>query len=752
MNFQEKWMNSHNLNQKQVYPGIWRIRHCFKLESINPVIPYRELFPAIIKSLQPENALSLMLFYDPFLRNASGSPTIHCLINFDTYTVNNDENRSTIGQHLQWRFQGVLNSFRQFDFTLVDDESVNDLYRLQNESTQQFESIRQVCTDGFMQKPTSSLYFQTIEYVCQGLDYPIMLKWDFKPAQLNFTQWNYFQQQSGSPAKWYKKSQRYGLYQGKISITVPDYIGEIPAGFQSLFQNLVFSPAASREKSQDSILNLYHGKEIDLVLNFNNNRKRPIYSRLLRNSMTKESREYFQEMNKNQTGTTIGYEADSPGNACRILTPNHLCNLSTILLGETGCGKSTVSLDKFASDVAQGKSCILMCPHGDLAQAALTMIPPGRTDDVIYIDAASKNQTISINPLDPTGLPEDDHRLISELVMMLIGLYGDEIFGPRLQQMFANGAQTLLTFSRLPGMAGFASFALLNKLYTNAQFRTFIVDKIRDTADIATLQYWDEFILNQSPKNAAEILDFFTAKFDIFLKDPVVRRLVCSKASINISQMIAENKNFILIVNLGKGELSEFNANLIGRIILTRIMVGCYQRAALKERKPLAVYLDEFANFCTSSSFASSSAFANNSIAALFSESRKFGMELTCVMQYLDQIPQLTRQSMMSNAGTRILFNLSDKDAESFFGKNKARATQIPKHHALVLFPRGEDKLPNEVAITTYQRQPVLNEQQTQDLITLSQQKYSRDNAVIDEEYNMILKDPCEYKHIEEAA
>ena len=64
--------------------------------------------------------------------------------------------------------------------------------------------------------------------------------------------------------------------------------------------------------------------------------------------------------------------------------------------------------------------------------------------DLIYFDLANTDYPIAFNPLD--GTENDDERdvVTNDLVEMFVSMYGEEIFGPRIQDYFRNACFLLM--------------------------------------------------------------------------------------------------------------------------------------------------------------------------------------------------------------------------------------------------------------------------------------------------------------------
>jgi len=73
---------------------------------------------------------------------------------------------------------------------------------------------------------------------------------------------------------------------------------------------------------------------------------------------------------------------------------------------------------------------------------------------------------------------------------------------------------------------------------------------------------------------------------------------------------------------------------------------------AVEERSPFYLYVDEFQNVAT------------RSFISLFSESRKYAVNITVANQYLEQISKDLQEAIFGNIGTLICFRVSGSDAE----------------------------------------------------------------------------------------
>ena len=110
----------------------------------------------------------------------------------------------------------------------------------------------------------------------------------------------------------------------------------------------------------------------------------------------------------------------------------------------------------------------------------------------------------------------------------------------------------------------------------------------------------------------------------------------------------------ILLVNLSKGRIGEINANLIGMIMVGKILMAALSRVddPTKSYPPFYLHMDEFQNISTTS------------ISAILSEARKYKLNLTIAHQYIEQMEEEVRNAVFGNVGTTIAFRVGPFDAE----------------------------------------------------------------------------------------
>tara|TARA_Y100000294_G_C8543071_1_gene332006 strand:- start:977 stop:1564 length:588 start_codon:yes stop_codon:yes gene_type:complete len=110
----------------------------------------------------------------------------------------------------------------------------------------------------------------------------------------------------------------------------------------------------------------------------------------------------------------------------------------------------------------------------------------------------------------------------------------------------------------------------------------------------------------------------------------------------------------ILLVNLAKGRLGDINANLIGLILVGKILMAALSRVDnVQNGSPdFYLYLDEFQNITT------------DSISTILSEARKYKLSLSIAHQFIAQLDDKIKDAVFGNVGSICSFRVGVDDAE----------------------------------------------------------------------------------------
>ncbi len=329
------------------------------------------------------------------------------------------------------------------------------------------------------------------------------------------------------------------------------------------------------------------------------------------------------------------------------------------VIGQTGTGKSSILQTMIRQDLKGNEGLCVIDPHGSLIEDILPHIPRHRADDVIYFDPADMERPLGLNLLE--GESWEEKELVAlDAMNIMIKLFDEEVFGPRIQDYFRNGCLTLMS-----DPAG-GSLTDMVRLFTDDDFakikRTHVTNPI-------VASFWDHQMAKTGQREKQEMIPYFAAKFGQFISNTMMRNIIGqTKSAFDFSKVMQEGK--ILLMNLSKGSVGEINSKLLGLIVVSKIQIAALRREkiAKSQRKDFFLYIDEFQNYVT------------QSIESILSEARKYRLSLNMAHQYLGQLEEggtsskkgvNLKDAVFGNVGTMMCYKIGAQDAE-FMGKEMA--------------------------------------------------------------------------------
>lgn len=324
-----------------------------------------------------------------------------------------------------------------------------------------------------------------------------------------------------------------------------------------------------------------------------------------------------------------------------VLIPDTLRDRHVYIVGKAGSGKSTLVHNMAVQDIENGHGVAVIDPHGDLIQDLLLRIPEQRLEDVIYFDAAERQQPIALNVM--SAEDEDEVSLLADDLLVMLRRLSDT-WGERMEHILRHTIYTLLH-------APNTTFLDIHRILQNEAFRAEVLKHVRHPLlqDFWTYEYPDlrkdavQPILNRMSK---------------FLLSPTLAGILGQRDSRLSFTDILENDK-IFLANLSKGKIGEDNARLVGSVLVSQMQLAVMRRAKLakEERAPFMMFVDEFQHFTTSA------------FEVILSEARKYQLCLTLAHQYISQLEERTRQAIFGNVGTMIFFAISSEDANRVKGQ-----------------------------------------------------------------------------------
>lgn len=320
------------------------------------------------------------------------------------------------------------------------------------------------------------------------------------------------------------------------------------------------------------------------------------------------------------------------------------------VIGQTGTGKTTILKNMIAQDIANGEGVCMIDPHGSDIQDILSLIPKNRYEDVIYFDPSYTDRPMALNMLEyDRRYPEQKTFVVNEMLSIFNKLFDMKTAGgPMFEQYFRNAVLLVMEDPETGN-----TLLDVSRVLSNKAFRELKISKCKNPI---VIQFWKEVAEKAGGEaSLANIVPYITSKFDVFLSNDVMRPIIAQETSTINFREIMDNKK-ILLVNLSKGRLGDINANLIGLILVGKILMAALSRVDSVNTgqvlPPFYLYIDEFQNITT------------DSISTILSEARKYKLSLNIAHQFIAQLDEGIRDSVFGNVGSISAFRVGAEDAE----------------------------------------------------------------------------------------
>ncbi len=321
------------------------------------------------------------------------------------------------------------------------------------------------------------------------------------------------------------------------------------------------------------------------------------------------------------------------------------------VIGQTGTGKSSVLQVMIRQDLKNGDGICVIDPHGSLIEDILPFIPRERADDVIYFNPSDMERPLGINLLEGDTW-EEKEKVALDAMNIMIKLFNEEVFGPRIQDYFRNGCLTLMSDPEGGALTDIV------RLFTDDDFAKI---KRQHITNPIVASFWDNQMAKTGAREKAEMIPYFAAKFGQFVTNTMMRNIIGqTQSAFDFSRAMQEKK--ILLMNLSKGTVGEVNSKLLGLIIVQKLQMAALDRESVSksERSDFFLYIDEFQNYIT------------DSIEVILSEARKYRLGLNLAHQYLGQLEDTSKGGMGSrikdaifgNVGSMMCYKIGAQDAE----------------------------------------------------------------------------------------
>ena len=399
------------------------------------------------------------------------------------------------------------------------------------------------------------------------------------------------------------------------------------------------------------------------------------------------------------------------------------------IIGQTGTGKTTLLKSMIRQDILNGEGVCMIDPHGSDIQEVLSYIPRERYEDVIYFDPSYTERPMGLNILEyDRRFPEQKTFVVNEMLSIFNKLFDMKTAGgPMFEQYFRNAVMLVIEDPESGCTLLDVSRVLADKTYRQL--------KLSKCKNPIVVQFWKEIAEKAGGEaSLANIVPYITSKFDVFLSNEIMRPIVSQEKSAFNFREVMDNKK-ILLVNLAKGRLGDINSNLIGLVIVGKILMAALSRVDSfgTDLPPFYLYIDEFQNITT------------DSISTILSEARKYKLSLTVAHQFIAQLDEKIKNSVFGNVGSMAAFRVSSEDAEylekQFAPTITARdLMNIDNLNAYMkILSNGRPVKPFSIEINLPPRGQKLSLDKLKELSYL---KYGKERSVIEEEILNKYKKP----------
>lgn len=394
------------------------------------------------------------------------------------------------------------------------------------------------------------------------------------------------------------------------------------------------------------------------------------------------------------------------------------------IIGKSGSGKTEMMKAMVQQDIEEGRGVCVIDPHGDFADDALTFVPKERAEDVIFFDPADFERPMGLNMLefDPEA-PEQKTFVINEMLKIFDRLYDLKSTGGPMFELYMRNAILLLMDHPESG----STLMEIPRVLADEDYRNLKLSKCK-SQDV--INFWTKEALKAGGEaSLANMVPYITSKLTPFIYNDYMRPIIGQqKSAFNIRDVMDNQK--ILLLKLSKGKIGDLNAYLIGMVLVGKILMAALARGDMpkEERKDFYLYIDEFQNFLT------------ESISAILSEARKYGLDLIIAHQFIGQLEETPeiRDAIFGNVGTMCVNRVGVEDAE-FLAKEFA---PVFTEYDLVNVERYTFNMKllidNQVS-RPFNMSPLIAQRPTDDKLSnmirdLSRYKYGRKRALVEAE------------------
>jgi hypothetical protein len=306
-------------------------------------------------------------------------------------------------------------------------------------------------------------------------------------------------------------------------------------------------------------------------------------------------------------GVVLGRVPRPSGRRAALRLPWEARRHHTLVIGASGCGKSTTLLRIAIDDVSAGRGLVVIDPHGDTCDAIADVVAPLRP--VVRIDPRRADSA----PLDL--LHPEPARAAANIQAAVAELWPPEYTGPVFVE---NVTRTLRVLTDVLG-PGAVTIAHLHRFFTDERWRADQVARISDEA-LRVEAVRETAAWSRASQFDGTMVVWLASKFAAFAQGPAADLFRRPSEDV-IDDVIAAGG--VVLVTLPVGLLGTEVASLIGRMLGSRLVAAIAAQGSrpAADRRPVSLMVDE------------AHLLAGDGLAALLAQARKFNGAVTLATQ-----------------------------------------------------------------------------------------------------------------------
>ncbi|PIR93889.1 hypothetical protein COT97_04150 [Candidatus Falkowbacteria bacterium CG10_big_fil_rev_8_21_14_0_10_39_11] len=321
-------------------------------------------------------------------------------------------------------------------------------------------------------------------------------------------------------------------------------------------------------------------------------------------------------------------------------------------IGKTGSGKSYMMTNWMLQDLKNGSGMCVMDPHGELADDIIKYVPKERAEDVIYFDPSDVERPMAMNLLE-FERPEQKTFVVNELLNIFDKLYDLKSTGGPMFELYFRNAVLLVMEDPDSGM----TLLEIPRVLADEEYRAYKLSKCKNQT---VKDFWQKEAEKAGGEaSLANMVPYITSKLTQFISNDYMRPIIAQQTSA-FSFREAMDQNKIILCNLSKGKIGSLNSDLLGMVIVGKLLAAALSRVDVpeEERNDFFLFIDEFQNYLT------------EGISIILSEARKYRLCLHIAHQFIGQLTKnndtMIRDAIFGNVGTFMSFRVGPDDAELF--------------------------------------------------------------------------------------